>query len=502
MMLDARSRHGLLFLHLARRVAVTGRSAAAAAGLAFGLAVGDAAATPLAPEREIPRGEVVERVACRADPAQTYALYLPSAYAPGRPWPVLYALDPGARGRVPVERFRDAAETYGYVVAGSNDSRNGPLEPSLRALAAVIEDTRARFDLDERRHYLAGFSGGARVASVVASLKVLPVAGIVACGAGLGQAIEPASIRSVYYLAVVGGRDFNYLEVRDLDRRLRAEGVGHRLILTDEPHTWPPAETCARALGWLELEAMASGLRTRDDALVASVLAAEEESGRALEQRGDLEWAFASYAGMAPLLRGLRPSSGILERLATLQQDGELRRQVKQEDERAREERARLRSFRQALVRIRDGMSSDIYLDRVLDDLGTDRLVRTARKDPGSKDGQLAARLLASLTVEARELGWHSLDAGDGPRAGLFFETAMRASALDAGAENDLRVWLACARSRTGDRKRALKLLREAAAAGFSDREFLEEEPSLASLRAMPEFQEILRSLPEAPSRP
>lgn len=45
-----------------------------------------------------------------------------------------------------------------------------------------------------------------------------------------------------------------------------------------------------------------------------------------------------------------------------------------------------------------------------------------------------------------------------------------------------------------------LKLLREAAAAGFDDREFLQEEPSLAGLRARPEFQEILRSLPVAPT--
>ena len=90
-------------------------------------------------------------------------------------------------------------------------------------------------------------------------------------------------------------------------------------------------------------------------------------------------------------------------------------------------------------------------------------------------------------------------DAGDGARAGLFFETAMRASALHAPAQNDLRVWLACARSRAGDSKGALKLLREAVAAGFDDREFLQEEPSLARLRERPEFQEILRSLPATP---
>ena len=53
----------------------------------------------------IPVGQVVEKVACARDPNETYALYLPSNYVSTRKWPILYALDPGARGRIPVERF-------------------------------------------------------------------------------------------------------------------------------------------------------------------------------------------------------------------------------------------------------------------------------------------------------------------------------------------------------------------------------------------------------------
>ena len=49
--------------------------------------------------QEVPAGKVVERVACRADDRQSYALYLPSTYTPERSWPILYCLDPGARGR-------------------------------------------------------------------------------------------------------------------------------------------------------------------------------------------------------------------------------------------------------------------------------------------------------------------------------------------------------------------------------------------------------------------
>jgi predicted esterase len=475
---------------------------AAAAWLSLALAAAGVEPPATAQDPSLPRGEIVERVVCRADPTKTYALYLPSTYDPRRPWPVLYALDPAARGRVPVERFRGAAERYGYVVAGSNDSRNGPREPSLQALAAVIDDTHARLRLDEQRTYLAGFSGGARVATVFASLTKLKVAGIVACGAGLGQGVEPESLRSAYYLGIVGGRDFNYLEMRELDRRLRAEGMAHRLILTEERHAWPPADVCTRALAWLDLEAMATGLLARNEAEIASALRAEEEAAGALEEKGDLEWAAVAYEGTAPLARVLSPGSVVPGRLEALLARPELRRQLKEEDARARTEAGTVTSFRQTLLRFSDRPTSEIFLERELDELHLDRLTRTAKRTPGSKDAQMAERLLRSLSADARVLGASVLEAGNGARAGLFFETAMRASALDPRAENDFRVWLACARSRAGDGKGALKLLHEAAAAGFDDRAFLEAEPSLAGLRATPEFQEILRSLPAAPQAP
>jgi hypothetical protein len=76
----------------------------------------------------LPQGQVVAKVPCRADPAQSYALYLPSNYGPEKTWPILYAFDPGARGNVSVEDFKGAAEEYGYIVVGSNNSRNAALE--------------------------------------------------------------------------------------------------------------------------------------------------------------------------------------------------------------------------------------------------------------------------------------------------------------------------------------------------------------------------------------
>jgi hypothetical protein len=90
-----------------------------------------------ASEGEIRRGEIIERLVCLSDPSQSYALYLPSSYTPDRKWPVIYCFDPVARGRVPVEQFKKAAEKYGFILAGSNNSQNGPGEPISQVVRIV-----------------------------------------------------------------------------------------------------------------------------------------------------------------------------------------------------------------------------------------------------------------------------------------------------------------------------------------------------------------------------
>jgi predicted peptidase len=113
----------------------------------------------------LPVNTVIGHVVCRTDTSQSYALFLPPKYSPDNKWPIIYALDPGARGEVPVKLFQEAAAKLGYIVAGSNNSRNGPWEPIISAIKAIWEDTHSRFSIDEKRVYSAGFSGGARAAA-------------------------------------------------------------------------------------------------------------------------------------------------------------------------------------------------------------------------------------------------------------------------------------------------------------------------------------------------
>src|SRR4051812_47274284 len=112
----------------------------------IGLAALSLAALSLSAE-EIPTGKIVD-VTCAADDSQSYAVYVPSNYKPDHEWKLILAFDAGARGRQGVERFQAAAEKYGYIVAGSNNSRNGSWDVSMTAADTMATDVLKRFKID------------------------------------------------------------------------------------------------------------------------------------------------------------------------------------------------------------------------------------------------------------------------------------------------------------------------------------------------------------------
>ena len=232
---------------------------------------------PLAGANSIAKGEVIPRVPCASDPSQTYALYLPTSYSPERKWPILYAFDPEARGKVPVELFREAAEKYGYIVAGSNNSQNGPVQPEIDAADAMWRDTHERLSIDSRRVYMTGFSGGARMAITVALLCKDCAAGVIAQGAGFpGRNVRAQDVHLDFF-ASVGDLDFNYPELVETEKKLDAQGIPNRLRRFSGSHQWAPPEVANEAIEWMELRAMAEGRCPRDEQFIADQLAAAQQ---------------------------------------------------------------------------------------------------------------------------------------------------------------------------------------------------------------------------------
>ena len=246
------------------------RCAGALAGAAAFLLLPSAATAqggpPVAPD--FPRGQIIDSVTCADDQTQSYALYLPSDYTPERPWNLLLAFHPGARGRAFAEKYQAAAEHFGYIVAASNNSRNGSWEVTTQAVRAMSRDVGRRFSVDAQRVYLTGHSGGARVAMEVA-LGPNDIAGVIASSAGFPDAEPRRSVKFAVF-GTAGTDDFNYLEMRRLDAALTSP---HYLAVFEGGHTLPPDSVAAEALEWLELQAIRSGRRAEDRRLIDALFA-------------------------------------------------------------------------------------------------------------------------------------------------------------------------------------------------------------------------------------
>src|SRR5215467_4237035 len=210
-------------------------------------------------------GHIVN-VVCASDANQSYALYLPSAYTVTKRWPIIYFFDPGGRGRRPLDLYKDLAEAYGFVFAGSNNSRNFSGNES-EAVNAIWQDTHARLSLDDRRVYTSGFSGGARVAGAMALSSPGQISGVIAHGAGYPSLRHVTADKLLYYFAV-GDKDFNWPEVITVGHEREKEGLLYRVNAYSGSHQWAPAPVMEDAIQWLQLKAMQTGNLPRDNAFI------------------------------------------------------------------------------------------------------------------------------------------------------------------------------------------------------------------------------------------
>ncbi|HEY9231418.1 MAG TPA: hypothetical protein VIS78_04710, partial [Blastocatellia bacterium] len=323
------------------------------------------------------RGAVIERVVCRAAAEQSYALFLPAGYTPQKAWPIIYCFDPAARGRVPVERFKAAAEKYGVIVAGSNNSRNGTGDVAA-AVRAMMNDTRERLAIDPRRVYTAGFSGGGRVATGVALSLGNAVAGVVACGGGFPASVTPTRSVTFALFATAGIEDFNYPEMRSLTRAFERLGLANRFATFEGGHDWLPPALAEEAVTWLELQAMKTNRSARDEAFINERFEQSVSRARAAESAGKSYEAYIRFSEAASDFKGLRDIAEIERRAAELKDAKEVRQAIKQEDEQEREQQTRIAE----LYRLKAALRSQDERQ----ELASDRLTEFSEQPPKSND--------------------------------------------------------------------------------------------------------------------
>jgi dienelactone hydrolase len=443
------------------------------------------------PARErLKAGTVIPKVICSTQPDQSYVLYVPSYYSPNKRWPIVYAFDPLARGDAPVESMKDAAERYGYIVAGSDNAHNGPSQPLTEAAQAVFRDTHARLAIDNRRIYFAGFSGTARfAASLEQACKC--AAGVLLAGAGFATSSPPAPGAAFPVFLAVGTLDFNYGEVVDLDAKLGALHYPHALRRFEGPHEWAPTSVMEEAFAWFRLIAMKDGREELDMEYVKKQAVEAEQRAEALALSGDAYGSWEEYRQDADTFEGLLDvASSFRERAAALEKKKAVRDGAKLEGEEI-EEQSRLTA--EIASRMEDLRQSSANRTLLRDEIAgrISDLRSRAGREKNSRKLLVDRRALAGVFMQAIETGQALLQANRFSVARLYFGFAASAEPDSAAALQELAI----ARALDGDRKGAIEALSAAAkkstdTAGFST--WLAKEPAFANLRDDPHFRALL----------
>ena len=426
---------------------------------------------------------------CPRQPGQSYALYLPSNYSAAQRWPIIYLFDPLARGSVPMEFMKDAAERYGFILAGSNNSQNGPWKPEFDAAQAMVDDTHMRFPIDDGRVYFSGFSGGARVAARIAMFCKC-AAGVMLNGAGFPSGEPPTRDSTFAVFASVGNADYNYPEVTHLDRSLDALGFPHALRYFDGPHRWAPEPVMDNALAWFRITAMKQNREPRDASFIASQKDAAKARAQSFEKSGDLYSAMLEYVQAAATFDGLTDVSAFRQSAATLASQKEVRDAQKRQGKEMDQQTALVSDIASGLNAMgQPSADANIRSDtnrRIVD------LRERAAHEKRPDQVRVLQRAVADVFALAIESGLNRMEgeSKDYYLARDYFQAAVFMRPTSAWAYNNLAT--ACAQ--LNDRKAALEALRHAKETTTDPEAFnqwLKTETAFAKIREDSQFQAL-----------
>ena len=463
----------------------------ACAGL-LTLLAGDTAVTQL--PLGLRQGALTGGVASRSYPSQRYAVYLPPQFNPRVPTPVLFVLDYRGRARVAAEVFQPAAARFGWVVMSSNNSASDEAaRTTVAALQAMWTDAHDFFTVDERRRYIAGLSGTARTATWAATNAPGTVAGVIGAAAGFSPLSAPSPATDFLYFGTVGDADYNYWEMRALDRRLDELDRPHRIEQFTGGHGWMPRPLAMNAIEWMELRAMQSGRRARDEDLVRALWMRDlhdvdtlEEAGRPLAAWRRLRAIERDYHGLRPEadLARIGTRSDRLSRLPSLLPDADREaRALEAHDARI------AAALRVVGLAFPPGAPAPVHpLDRTLAEVGVPALLAAAAS-PHRDTALDARRLLAELEVRTGfYLPVEAMQAGDDARAAFLLDVAKAINPNDSYAWF-LRGKIFARATRTIE---AMDALRRAVRHGFRTLDALEHDPAFDPLRGRPDFTRLV----------
>ncbi len=442
-------------------------------------------------KNELPRGVVIEKVACQKAEAQSYALYLPTNYTPEKKWAILYAFDPFGNGKSPVEIFRDAAEKYDFIIVGSNNSRNNL---SAEKLSEIIEafwtDTHARFSIDEKRAYAAGLSGGARVANYFAASCRGCIAGVVACGATFTRNFPLDKPLGFAVFGTVGTDDFNYPELVRTFEKLSEINSANRLDIFDGRHGWLPKELAFDALAWLNLQAMKSGRMEMTENFAAGLFLEQTKRAQTFLQSGDVLQAARIYETIARDFSGVEDTKDAAQKLAEIRAGKWYKKALDEENDLFERQQTVARKIISTGAGLMDADGKSAALEKISAEIETWRARSKAAAD--SNERRLARRILTQILIETSET---ALYVNERQKDYKTMIANLELARLGNPQSSFILFELARAYALDGQKRRSLDALEQAVENNFADCARIDDEAEWTKLRGEKQFQKVMERL-------
>src|SRR6185437_12952939 len=201
---------------------------------------------------------------------QSYALYIPINNNTEL-LPVIYFFDPHGDGVLPLEKYKALADSFNFILIGSNNSKNGnDWNNAENIWETFSNDSQKRVPVNKNRIYTCGFSGGAKVATYLA-LQHHEIKGVIANGAGLPDILNAGNF-NFSFTAVTGRGDMNMTDLISINNSLNKTNTEHRILFFDGIHEWAPISAMNAAFEGIQADAMRQQLIPKNENFVNNIV--------------------------------------------------------------------------------------------------------------------------------------------------------------------------------------------------------------------------------------
>jgi pimeloyl-ACP methyl ester carboxylesterase len=435
--------------------------------------------------------QITDTVQCRNANGQSYALYLPSNFDNKKSWPVILIFDPAARGRTGVSAFIEAGRKYGFILACSNNSRNGPIGDNFTAAEAMLRDVEERFTADQRRIYAAGFSGGSRFAMAFA-VKEKKISGVIGCGAGLpnDRNFLPSVNSDFLYYGLAGTRDMNYLEMHDLSGFLNNQTRVISYFRTfSGGHQWPGSGLTTEAVEWLVLQTMNRKILPADQSFLSYVENKTQNLINTQLSAGNQADAIMYVRFAIRDFQGTPFASRLIKLLTDSEKSAEYQKAIRKWNKMAATEQERKEKYLNYLSEI---VNSGSLPDSASAWWNNETIELIRLRDKGSpENSQMASRVLNFISILCSEQGTSYYRNRFYAQAASLFEICTLSDSENPNNSYNLARSLAG----SGESKKSMDALSAAINHGFISRKTVESDPAFGKIRADTRYKALILKL-------